>query len=110
MSRSEASKFLENASKLYKRLFGGKDEEIREDNDELGERRAEAFEAYEEKCEPVLHVGKRACAPIKECGKNFEANAFNNFNPTATTKSSASTKGADSVPKIKTRFLDELFD
>ncbi len=103
MSRSEASKFLEN----FKRLFGGKDEELREDNDELGERRAEAFEAYEEKCEPVLHVGKRACAPIKECGKNFEANAFNNFNPQATTKPTSPPK---SDSKVKTRYFDDLFN
>ena len=102
MSRSEASRFLEQ----FKRLFGGKDEELREDNDELGERRAEAFEAYEEKCEPVLHVGKRACAPIKECGKNFEANAFNNFNPQATTKPSVPPK---SDTKVKTRYFDDLF-
>ena len=83
MSRSEASKFLEN--KLFKRLLGGKDEELREDNDELGERRAEAFEAYEEKCEPVFHVGKRACPPMAQCGKGFESNAFNNYDPKQTT-------------------------
>ncbi len=74
----EASKFLNT----YKRLLGVKDEEIREDNDELGERRSEAFEAYEEKCEPVLHFGKRACPSIKECGAQFQPNAFNNFDPT----------------------------
>ena len=107
MSRDEASKFLENANNLYKRLFGGKDEELREDNDELGERRAEAFEAYEEKCEPTLHFGKRACPPMKECGKGFEANAFNNYDPKATTK--AAEKKPES-PKIKTRYLDDLFD
>lgn len=78
MSEVEASRFLEQ----FKRMFGGKDEEIREDNDELGERRSEAFEAYEEKCEPMFHLGKRACPPIKECGANFQANAFNNLNPT----------------------------
>lgn len=82
MSQVEASRFLET----FKRMFGGKDEEIREDNDELGERRAEAFEAYEEKCEPMLHLGKRACPPIKECGPAFQANAFNNYNPTAAPK------------------------
>lgn len=82
MSQVEASKFLET----FKRLLGGKDEEIREDNDELGERRAEAFEAYEEKCEPTFHLGKRACAPIKDCGPAFQANAFNNYNPTAPPK------------------------
>lgn len=78
LSQVEASRFLET----FKRVFGGKDEEIREDNDELGERRAEAFEAYEEKCEPIFHLGKRACAPMKECGANFQPNAFNNYNPT----------------------------
>ena len=77
MTETEASKFLES----FKRLFGGKDEEIREDNNELGERRSEAFEAYEEKCEPFMHMGKRACPSIKDCGKGFEANVFNNYNP-----------------------------
>jgi hypothetical protein len=78
MTRAEASKFLET----YKRLLGGKDEEIREDNNELGERRAEAFEAYEEKCEPVLlGFGKRACPPISTCGPDFKANVHNNYDP-----------------------------
>lgn len=78
MSQDEASRFLET----FKRLLGGKNEEIREDNDELGERRSEAFEAYEEKCEPLFHVGKRACPLIKECGPAFQSGAFNNYNPT----------------------------
>lgn len=82
MSQVDASRFLET----YKRMFGGKDEEIREDNDELGERRAEAFEAYEEKCEPTFHYGKRACPPMKECGAAFQPNAFNNYNPTVAPK------------------------
>lgn len=77
MSQADASKFLDT----FKRIFGGKDEEIREDNDELGERRSEAFEAYEEKCEPLFHVGKRACPLIKECGAAFKPNAFNNYDP-----------------------------
>ena len=83
MSQSDASRFLDSV----KRVFGGKNEELREDNDELGERRAEAFEAYEEKCEPVLNViGKRACAPISECGAEFKPNAFNNFDPKKVTE------------------------
>ncbi len=70
-----------------RRLFSNKNEELREDNDELGERRAEAFEAYEEKCEPVLNVvGKRACPPIASCGAQFQANSINNFNPTVAPK------------------------
>lgn len=81
MTQAEASKFLDT----YKRLFGGKNEELREDNNELGERRAEAFEAYEEKCEPVLHIGKRACAPISQCGAQFDPHAFNNYDPKKTT-------------------------
>ena len=68
MSQGEASRFLET----YKRMLGGKKEEIREDNDELGEKRQEAHEAYEEKCEPMLHLGKRACPPIKDCGATFQ--------------------------------------
>ncbi|CAF1055072.1 unnamed protein product [Brachionus calyciflorus] len=72
MTPDEASKFLDT----YKRLFGGKDEEIREDNNELGERRSEAFEAYEEKCEPVFHVGKRACPPINTCDSADVQNPF----------------------------------
>jgi hypothetical protein len=82
MTQREASQFLDT----YKRLLGNKDEELREDNDELGERRSEAFEAYEEKCEPMLNIGKRACPSIKECGAQFQPNAFNNFNPTKPTK------------------------
>lgn len=82
MTREEASKFLD----IYKRLFSNKDEEIREDNDELGERRSEAFEAYEEKCEPLFVVGKRACPPISSCGADFKPNVFNNYDPKAPTK------------------------
>jgi hypothetical protein len=76
-----------------RRLFSNKNEELREDNDELGERRAEAFEAYEEKCEPMLNiVGKRACPPIAQCGTGFEANSFNNINPTVATTAKTTTK------------------
>jgi len=76
LSETDASKFLD----IYRRLLGGKDEELREDNNELGEKRAEAFEAYEEKCEPTFHLGKRACPAISSCGPNF-----NNFDPKAST-------------------------
>ena len=64
----EASQFLDAA----KRMLGGQKEELREDNEESGEKRQEAHEAYEEKCEPMLHLGKRACPPIKECKANFK--------------------------------------
>jgi hypothetical protein len=76
ISETDASKFLE----IYRRLMGGKDEELREDNNELGEKRAEAFEAYEEKCEPTFHLGKRACPAISTCGPSF-----NNYDPKVST-------------------------
>ena len=99
IAREEASMFLTSFKRLFsshglaKRFLSNKNEELREDNDELGERRAEAFEAYEEKCEPILNVvGKRACPPIAQCGAAFQPNAHNNFNPTVATTSTTTAK------------------
>ncbi len=56
----------------------------------MGEKRAEAFEAYEEKCEPTFHLGKRACPAITTCGADFKPNVFNNFDPKAPSTTSGS--------------------
>lgn len=83
MSKTDASRFLV----IYRRLLSTtKDEEIREDNVELSEKRAEAFQAYEEKCEANLHLGQRVCPAINNCNTDFSSDPFSFTRESSTPK------------------------